>query len=494
MIDQISEVVTKIFEVIDRFKQDEVAKDRDIENYLRIIERCLRASVESLTEGIAPEQQLAELRVHARSLLRVVSDVMSEDEANELSAQLDGIVENPPESIEDIQPIETAIGIFKAHADTLTLLKVGKQKTTFIGRRTLIYGSLGMAAAVGAGWFGGKRTPSVKWRMISVFGDDAKNIILYKAPQMICDRVGQMTNGKFIIEIIDNKAIKTEQILEKVSGEAEDIACSYSGIFYESDRYKALFFGCAIPFGLSPQNQTAWLSYKKNPDEEFTFVQGIYGKLGLNVVPFPAGGTGRQMGGWFQKEVNSIDDLNGLTMRIPGLGAEVLSKYFNVTLDRDLPGGAIPIGKIAEALKDGTLDAAEWTGPHDDYQLGLNKEAKYYYYPGWQETSTTLDIQVNLNRWIKLPPEYKEIFKAACQQTYIDIVSEYDRKNSEKFQEIENTGIIRSFNTDIIQLAREKTESLLELYASKNSVFAEVHDEWKRFRARSQAWSNLSST
>ncbi|NJK53495.1 MAG: ABC transporter substrate-binding protein [Leptolyngbyaceae cyanobacterium SU_3_3] len=330
--------------------------------------------------------------------------------------------------------------------------------------------------------------------MVSVFGENTRKLILPKVPQIICNRIKEMTNGNFVIEIDNNEKFNTDEILKRVSD--GEIQCGYSGIFYADDKYKALYFGCAIPFGLSPQEQTAWLLYQKNFNSEYTFMQEIYRKLDLNIIPFPAGGTGRQIGGWFQKEVKSVADFKNLTMRIPGLGAEVLAKFFDVTIDKELPGGSIPIDKIKEKLSDGTIDAAEWNGPYDDMQLELHRVAKYYYSPGWWEPSSTLDIQVNFDAWTDLPKQYKEIFKAVCQETYAKIIAEYDQKNSESFQEIlklkesKELSVLR-FSDEILQKAHEGTDSLLKFYAS-NQIFGEVYTEWKQFKDRIQVWSNLN--
>ncbi|NDJ22156.1 hypothetical protein GS682_11010 [Nostoc sp. B(2019)] len=220
-------------------------------------------------------------------------------------------------------------------------------------------------------------------------------------------------------------------------------------------------------------------------------MQTLYSRLGLNVIPFPAGATGAQMGGWFNKEINSTKDFDQITMRIPGLGAEVLQK-FGVTSDKQL-SEPIPIDKIADKVRDGTLDAAEWIGPYDDFQLGLHNVLKYYYHPGWWEPGTTYDAQVNTNIWKNLPPKYQEIFKAVCLETHIKILAEYDQKNSEKLQELISLGIqLRPFNNKILQAAREETDALLEFHARKTKLFKEVYQEWLKFKNRIKQWSKLN--
>ncbi|NEO75202.1 ABC transporter substrate-binding protein [Moorena sp. SIO4G3] len=335
------------------------------------------------------------------------------------------------------------------------------------------------------------KVADVKWTMISFLGKETDKIILSQAPRRLKDKIYNMTKGRFIIEI-DKKAqinIDTDSILEKVSN--GDLDCAYNGIYYNKDKYRPLFFGSAIPFGLNTQQQNAWLYYKKDPNDELTFMQSIYQRsnLNLNVIPFPVAATGGQMGGWFKKEINSIKDFDGLVMRIPGLGAEVLTK-FGVITDEDKRGQPLRSNEISGALADKTIDAAEWTGPHDDVKLGLNENTQYYYYPGWWEPGTTFDIQVNLKKWNKLPAHYQAIFKAACHETLMEILAEYDQKNGEQLKQIKQTKTVKPFSAEIMQEAEEETNKLLNFYAQGNPLFKEVYDEWRTFKTRIQGWHN----
>ncbi|WP_424100763.1 TRAP transporter substrate-binding protein [Moorena producens] len=332
----------------------------------------------------------------------------------------------------------------------------------------------------------------VKWKMISFLGKETDKIILSQAPRKLKDKIYDMTNGQFIIDIDKKSQINTDtdSILEKVSD--GEVDCAYNGIYYNDIKYRPLFFGSAIPFGLNTQQQNAWLSYKKRPNNKLTFIQSIYKELGLNVIPFPVAATGGQMGGWFKKEIKSIDDFNGLVMRIPGLGAEVLSE-FGVKTDKQRLGEALRPKEISQALKTNKIDAAEWIGPHDDVELGLNKNTKYYYYPGWWEPGTTFDIQVNLDSWDKLSDHYKAIFKAACHETLIEILAEYDHKNGEQLQKIHRYNDfteVKQFSPEIMKRAEAKTNEILNLYAEGNDIFGDVYEEWQKFKNRIQPWHN----
>jgi TRAP-type mannitol/chloroaromatic compound transport system substrate-binding protein len=360
-------------------------------------------------------------------------------------------------------------------------------------RRKFISTVTGTLIGLTAGWLARQHSPSInpiRWKMVSFLGENSKDLILYNAPQMISNRVKEMTHGGFIIELNPTGQPATTQTLSDVH-DGINVQCSYSGIYY-SDEYRALFFGSAIPFGLDPQEQTAWLYYKQEPgDDKPTYMQTVYEKLGLNIVSFPAAATGAQMGGWFKKEIITINDLKELKMRIPGLGADVL-RNFGVKTDKDLVGKVIPAREIVERLRTEQLDAAEWIGPYDDLRLGIYNEARYYYYPGWWEPGTTFDVQVNKQAWEKLPKEYKVAFQAACSETYMKILAEYDRKNSEALSEIRNKGVkIVNFSPEIMNEFQVHTSVLLDEISKQNPVFAEVYTEWQKFRDRIREWSRL---
>ncbi|MGB3756048.1 MAG: ABC transporter substrate-binding protein [Rivularia sp. (in: cyanobacteria)] len=513
MLRDLLEVAKKLFEVTDGLKQAKDEKRQKLEKFFYEIEQCLRDSAEVLNSNQTPRIKAKELEIYAEELPKILDDIYEEKKINELSDLLKsaankiGANDTPEDNIEDI---ETAAGMFKALAvivATQTELSSQNKKkkensrafpSSLINRRNLLLS----AAATSVGVIGiglaneYTQMPNVTWRMAS-FLAESNQLILSKAPRIIRKRIYDITGGRFQIELY-NQNILTEEILTKVS-DGKDVQCGFSGIYYNTDKYKVLFFGSSIPYGLTPQEQTAWLLYKKKPNDKLTFIQEIYQReeLGLNVIPFPAAATGAQMGGWFKKELEKVEDFNGITMRIPGLGGEVLRRYFNVNLDKNLPGGAIPTSKITQALKTGKIQAAEWVGPYDDLLLGLHKaEANYYYYPGWWEPSTTFDMVVNQDAWNNLPPSYQELFKAVCLQTYTETLAEYNQKNSEKLEEIRSGKygqiILSKFSPRILQQTKAKTQELLEFYGSTNDLFKDVYGEWQGFKNRIRDWSRLS--
>jgi TRAP-type mannitol/chloroaromatic compound transport system substrate-binding protein len=368
-------------------------------------------------------------------------------------------------------------------------------------RRTLLSSALGSTAALGVGLFYNRQPGSkqVNWTMHSFLGDDAKDkVLLYKVPYMISKRIADITDNNFKINVISSGG-STELILKDV-GSSTKYECGFSGIYYETKENRALYFGCAIPFGLSPHEQTAWLSYKEDDNDDLTLIQKLYQDLGLNIIPFPAAATGGQMGGWFREELTTPESLTGKRMRIPGLGAKVFQKL-GVRPDSDVYPKALLPQEIAPELEKGksnnkqALDAAEWIGPYDDIRLNLDKAgAKYYYYPGWWEPSTTFDVQVNIDAWKSLSNEYQAIFKHACKEIYDDILTKYVTKNSRDLKILIKRKIhVQRFPDKILKVAKTKTDELLAEYDDNGKdQFKTVHNKWKEFRQAHRDWSKYT--
>jgi TRAP-type mannitol/chloroaromatic compound transport system substrate-binding protein len=213
-------------------------------------------------------------------------------------------------------------------------------------------------------------------------------------------------------------------------------------------------------------------------------MQKIYGDF--NIINFPAGNTGAQMGGWFKKQVNTVADLQGLKMRIPGMGGQVVSRMgVNVQV---LPGGEIFL-----ALDRGAIDAAEWVGPYDDEKLGLHKAAEFYYYPGWWEPGPTLEVLVNRGAWDKLPKEYQEIFKTATHEANMNMLTEYDALNGQALSRLIADGTkLVSFSPEIMEAAQKASVEFLEENAGKDATFKQVYEQWKSFRKQVFDWNRVN--
>jgi TRAP-type mannitol/chloroaromatic compound transport system substrate-binding protein len=303
---------------------------------------------------------------------------------------------------------------------------------------------------------------------------------IFGGAQVLAERVKVLTNGKFIIEPRAAGEIAPGlEVLNVVSQGA--VQAGHSAAYYYIGKSPALGFGTSVPFGLNAQQQNAWL-YEGGG---LAKLREIYASK-FNVIQFPAGNTGTQMGGWFRNEVKTLNDLKGLKMRIPGLGGQVMAKL-GVTV-QTLPGG-----EIFQALQTGAIDAAEWVGPYDDEKLGLNKVAKFYYYPGWWEPGPTLEVQINLDEWKKLPPQYQAALETAAYQSNTTMLARYDTRNSEALEKLLKTGVqLRAYSQEILEAAEKASFALYDEFAAKDADFKAVYEQWKPFRDRMYAWNNLN--
>jgi len=320
--------------------------------------------------------------------------------------------------------------------------------------------------------------PTINWQMATSWPVSLD--VIFGGAQVIADRVKAITNGKFIIEPRAGGEIAPPlEVLNVVSQGA--VQAGHTASYYYIGKSPALAFGSALPFGLTAQQQNAWL-YQ---GEGLKQLQQIYASK-FNVIQFPAGNTGTQMGGWFRKEVNTVADLQGLKMRIPGLGGQVMAKL-GVTV-QTLPGG-----EVFQALQTGAIDAAEWVGPYDDEKLGLNQVAKFYYYPGWWEPGATLEVQVNLDEWNKLPPSYQAALETAAYESNMTMLARYDVLNSEALDRLLKAGVqIRPYSEEIIQAAQKASFALFDEFAVQDADFKTIYEQWKVFRQRIYTWHNLN--
>jgi TRAP-type mannitol/chloroaromatic compound transport system substrate-binding protein len=320
--------------------------------------------------------------------------------------------------------------------------------------------------------------PKIQWQMATSWPLSLDTI--FGGAQVLAERVAALTGGKFTITPRAAGEIAPPlEVLDVVSQGA--VQCGHSAGYYYIGKSPVLAFGTTVPFGLTAQQQNAWL-YEGGGLKQ---LQAIYAKK-FNVIQFPAGNSGTQMGGWFRKEVSTLKDLQGLKMRIPGLGGQVMAKL-GVTV-QNLGGG-----EIFQALQTGAIDATEWVGPYDDEKLGLNKIAKFYYYPGWWEPGSTFEMQINLNEWNKLPPQYQEVIKTAAYEANATMLARYDARNNQALQRLLAGGTqVRPYSEEILQAASKAAFALYDDFAAKDADFKAVYEPWKQFRDRIYAWDKLN--
>ena len=319
--------------------------------------------------------------------------------------------------------------------------------------------------------------PNLRWRMVTSWPQSLDTI--FGGAQTFCDRVSAMTGGKFEIEpYAAGEIVPGLEVLDAVQNGT--VECGHTASYYYVGKNPALAFGTTLPFGLTAQQQNAWFYHGGGLEA----MHELYSDF--NVINFPAGNSGVQMGGWFKNEVRSPSDLNGLKMRIPGLGGKVMSSLgVNVQV---LPGGEVYL-----ALDRGAIDAAEWVGPYDDQKLGLNKAASFYYYPGWWEPGATLEVQVNKSQWDKLPVEYQEIFKTAAMEANLNMLAKYDALNREALKTLVDGGTnLTAYPPEILQAAQQASADYYAQESNKSPVFKQVYEEWNQFRTTISEWNKIN--
>ncbi len=319
--------------------------------------------------------------------------------------------------------------------------------------------------------------PTVRWKMATSWPTSLD--ILYGSAETLAKRVSEMSGGRFTIDpFAAGEIVPGLQVMDAVQGGT--VECGHTAGYYYIGKNPALAFRTGVPFGLNAQQQNAWL-YEGGGMEA---TNKIYSDF--NIIAFPAGNTGVQMGGWFKEEINSVEDLQGIKMRIPSLGGKVMSRLgANVQV---LPGGEIFL-----ALERGAIDAAEWVGPYDDEKLGLQDAAPYYYYPSWWEPGASFDLQINRNAWDKLPSEYKEIVKTAAYESNMLCLARYDARNPQALQRLVDGGTqLRKYSQEILSAAKKEAFDLYEENASNDASFKEIYEQWKQFREQIYRWHSIN--
>jgi TRAP-type mannitol/chloroaromatic compound transport system substrate-binding protein len=322
----------------------------------------------------------------------------------------------------------------------------------------------------------GQGLPIIKWRIASSFPKSLDTI--YGGAEVLAKRIAELTEGKFELRVFaGGEIVPPFGVLDAV--QQNTVECCHTCGYYFHGKNKAFSIDTAIPFGLNARQMNGWYYY----GEGLTLTREFFAKY--NVVNFPGGNTGTQMGGWFRKEVKSLEDLKGLKMRIPGFGAEVFSALGAVPQ-------ALPGGEIYPALERGAIDAAEWVGPYDDEKLGFYKVAKFYYYPGWWETGPQISFYVNKEQWEKLPKPYQAAFETAAIEANLRMMAAYDAKNPPAIQRLVQNGTeLRRYPDDVLKAAYDTAQKLYAEESGKNPDFKKLYDSLHAFQQISDIWMSL---
>jgi TRAP-type mannitol/chloroaromatic compound transport system substrate-binding protein len=319
--------------------------------------------------------------------------------------------------------------------------------------------------------------PEIKWRCASSFPKSLD--ILYGAAEDIAKRVAAATDNKFQMRVFaGGEIVPALQVLDAVQNET--VECGHTASYYYVGKDATFAFDTAMPFGLNCRAQNAWMYYGGGLELMREFFKDY------NIIQFPAGNTGAQMGGWFRKEIKTLQDLSGLKFRIAGFAGQVLARLG--VIPQQIAGG-----DLYPALEKGTIDAAEWVGPYDDEKLGFVKVAPYYYYPGFWEPGPQLTFYVNLKQWEALPKEYKAILEAACGAADVLMTARYDAQNPPALRRLVGQGaILQPYPREIMLAAYKAAFEIYEETAAKNAKFKKVYDPWMKFRDEEYLWFRVA--
>jgi len=316
------------------------------------------------------------------------------------------------------------------------------------------------------------------WKMVTSWPRDFPGLGI--GANRLAETIGTLSNGRLTIKVFGgNELVPAFEVFDAVAqGTAE---MGHSATYYWKGKAPEAQFFAGFPFGMTAQELHGWIYYGGGLE----LWQEVYAPHGL--VPFLAGSSGPQMGGWFNLEINSLDDLKGLKMRIPGPGGEILKRA----------GGTpqtIPGAELFTALQTGTIDATEWVGPYNDLAFGLFRAAKYYYYPGWQEPGTGLECMINQQAWDSLPEDLQAIVKTACQAAVMDTLSDFTYNNGIALQTLlkQHDVQLRRYPDEVLNRLSEISEELVREMAAENDLMGRIYASYKAFQEIVNPWTDIS--
>ena len=344
-------------------------------------------------------------------------------------------------------------------------------------KRQFLHAGLATSAAAVALPAIAQSSPNVRWRLASSFPKSLDTI--FGGAEVLSRRLAQITGGKFQISVhAAGEIVPAFGVVDAVQAGA--VECSHTASYYFVGKNKAFGFDTTLPFGMNQRQQNAWMYYGGGLQLVREFMREF------NIVSFPGGNTGVQMGGWFKKEIRGVSDLKGLKMRIPGIGGEVMARLGAVP--QQLPGG-----EIYTALEKSTIDAAEWVGPYDDEKLGFFKVAPHYYYPGWWESNSMYSFYVGTKAWEALPKEYQAAFEAAAAEANIDMMAEYDFKNPPALLRLVASGVkLHAYSNELMKAAQDAAYDIYAEESAKNPAFRKMFESWNKFRGDVMLWHRFA--
>ena len=338
------------------------------------------------------------------------------------------------------------------------------------------------AAVTGAGFVFGAPAVHVpkkySWKMVTAWPPHSP--LLGEGAEMLARLIEEMSGGKLTIRVYGGgELVPPLESFEAVSQGV--IEMGHGSSYFWGGKATAAPFFTAVPFGMTAQQTNAWF-YAGGGLELW---QEVYAPF--NLISMPVANTGVQMGGWFNKEIRSIEDFKGLKMRMPGFGGRVITKAGATVV--------LSVGsEIYMNLERGVIDAAEWVGPYHDYLMGFHRTAKYYYYPGWQEPSATLELFINKHAFENLTKDLQTVIKTAAYRVNLWVLSEFESRNNIYLQKLINDCgvLLKRFPDNVLKALKEHTKVVMDELTSKDPMSKKVYESYRRFQKDVSAWAAVS--
>lgn len=320
--------------------------------------------------------------------------------------------------------------------------------------------------------------PVIEWKLVTTWPKNLPG--LGHTPEVFAQTVARMTGGRLQIRVYGaGEIVPAFEVFDAVSSGVAEVG--HGASYYWKGKIPASVFYTSVPFGMTAQEINGWIHYGGGQ----ALWEELYAPAGI--VPLAGGNSGVQMAGWFNREINSLEDLRGLRMRIPGLAGEVFTEAGGEAV-------RIPGGEVYTALQTGVIDAVEWVGPYNDLALGLHEIAEYYYYPGWHETGSTLEFIVNEKALRALPEELQAIVRTAARAANADMLDEFTARNNRALREmVEKHNVkLRRLPDDVLEALYEGSERAMAKLVAKDPMAAKVYASFSRFLDDARAYHEIS--
>lgn len=323
----------------------------------------------------------------------------------------------------------------------------------------------------------GNTRQEFNWRMATSWPKNFPGLGM--GPEKFAVMVDQMSAGRLQVHVYGaGELVPALGVFDAVS--TGSVEMGHSGAYYHKGKIPASPFFTAIPFGMSVLEHNAWIYYGGGLEEW----RKLYAPM--NVIPFPGGNTGIQMAGWFNREINSIEDFRGLKMRIPGIAGEVFSRAGGAAIN-------IPGGELYTSMQTGVIDATEWVGPYNDRSFGLNEVGEYYYTPGWHEPEAMMEFLVNESAWNSLPEDLQAIVRVAADAVNADMLAEYTARNALALRDLRAEGIEpRPLPTEVLAELKRHAMDYYDEESARNEDFARIYKQYTEFQDMVYEWLVIS--